>query len=441
MIKQTAKFKINKSRIRYYFYLGSLLPIFLLFAILFSTYLDGIKKEQVATIEQLSQALLLEKKSFLKTSVEHVITTIEHVKADIERSNPEFTLEQVETATTTKMAAIIHSIRLGSEDRYIWVNKILNYEGGDGYAIRLIHPNKELPEGELLSTNIQDEHGNYPFLGELNGIKNEGEVYWEYYINKMNSTESFRKLSYAKLYEPFNWAIATGIYLDDFEKTIVLESQKLEETYRLQKQFSLIVSVFSLTIVTLMVLFFEKSIRNLLKRYEQQQQGYNKQLRLLSITDQLTGLHNRLHLDNIFMAEIQKAKRYGRPFSIVALDFDYFKRINDEHGHQTGDSVLIELSRLLKQHVREADTLGRWGGEEFLIICPETNLRGAVQLAENLRIAIEKYDFKVIGFSTSSFGVASYRPGDTEELMMERADNALYKAKALGRNQVAAEAS
>ena len=170
-----------------------MLPIFLLFAILFSTYLDGIKKEQVATIEQLSEALLLEKKAFLKTSIEHLITTIEHVKADIESTHPDYTPEQVEVSTTKKMAAIIHSIRLGSEDRYIWVNKILNYEGGDGYAVRLIHPNKELPEGELLSTNIQDEHGNYPFLGELNGIKTDGEVYWEYYINKMNSTTAFRK--------------------------------------------------------------------------------------------------------------------------------------------------------------------------------------------------------------------------------------------------------
>lgn len=441
VLERSAKFKINKSRIRYYFYLGSLLPIIILSVVLFSIYLDGQKKEHIATIKHLTNILLEEQKSFLKTSVEQVISTVDTIRqlneASIENQN--LTEQQIEKLTLDQVAPIIRSIRLGSEDRYVWANKILNFSGGDDFAIRLIHPNKKLPEGALLSTNYQDEQGNFPYLRELIGITTKGEIYWEYYISRMNSSESVRKLSYAKFYEPFNWVIATGIYLEDFENTIVKENQKLEEIYQLQKQLSLVASVVSLSFVALMVIFFEKSIRRLLQKYETKQQDYNRQLRQLSITDQLTGLYNRLHLDNIFLAEIQKAKRYDRPFSIIVLDFDHFKRINDNHGHQAGDSVLIELAKILKAHVRATDTPGRWGGEEFLIICPETTLEGAVHLAEHLRELIEKRTFNIIGKTTSSFGVASFHNGDSEELMMERADSALYRAKELGRNKVEVE--
>lgn len=441
VLERSAKFKINKSRIRYYFYLGSLLPIITLSVILFSIYLDGQKKEQIATIKHLTNILLEEQKSFLKTSVEQVITTVDTIRKINESNNKGQNLsqQQIENLTAKEVAPIVRSIRLGTEDRYVWVNKVLDFSGGDNFAIRLIHPNSRLPEGALLSTNYQDEQGNFPYLRELIGITNEGEIYWEYYIRRMNSTETVRKLSYAKLYKPFNWVIATGIYLEDFENTIIKENQKLEEIYQLQKQLSLVASVVSLAFVALMVIFFEKSIRRLLHKYEEKQQGYNKQLRQLSITDQLTGLYNRLHLDNIFLAEIQKAKRYERPFSIIVLDFDHFKNINDNHGHQAGDSVLIELAKVLKAYVRTTDTPGRWGGEEFLIICPETTLSGALQLAENLRAIIEKRTFNIIVNTTSSFGIATFRPGDSEELMMERADSALYRAKELGRNRVETE--
>lgn len=438
VLERSARFKINKSRIRYYFYLGSLLPIVILSIVLLSIYLDGQKKEQTATIKHLTNILLEEQKSFLKTSVEQVITTIDTIRK-LNVTNSALTAEELEQRTIQEVAPIIRSIRLGTEDRYVWVNKVLNFSGGEDFAIRLIHPIKSLPEGAMLSTNYQDEQGNYPYLRELIGIASKGETYWQYHITRMNSTETVRKLSYAKLYEPFNWIIATGLYLEDFENTILKENQKLEEIYQLQKQLSLIASVISLAFVALMVIFFEKSIRKLLQKYEDKQQDYNKRLRKLSITDQLTGLYNRLHLDNIFLAEIQKADRYERPFSIIVLDFDHFKRINDNYGHQAGDSVLIELAKILKAQVRATDTPGRWGGEEFLIICPETTLTGAEQLAENLRTIIEQRTFNIIGKTTSSFGIASFQLGDTEELMMERADTALYRAKELGRNRVEIE--
>jgi len=156
----------------------------------------------------------------------------------------------------------------------------------------------------------------------------------------------------------------------------------------------------------------------------------------LSITDRLTGLYNRLKLDEVFCYELTQAKRYDRALSIILLDIDHFKSVNDTHGHQVGDKVLIETASLLKNNIRESDTVGRWGGEEFLVILPSCDLETAKGVAEKLRSAIEAFDFDTVGRKTSSFGVSTYKDGDSEESMVERADNALYEAKKSGRNRV-----
>lgn len=134
--------------------------------------------------------------------------------------------------------------------------------------------------------------------------------------------------------------------------------------------------------------------------------------------------------------EINRVQRYQTALSLIILDIDYFKSVNDTFGHQVGDSVLIEMSNILQENLRNTDLLGRWGGEEFLIICPHTDINGTKELAEHLRLKIEKYDFKVIGHKTSSFGVTSFKAGDTIESLLKRADDNLYKAKENGRNQV-----
>lgn len=107
----------------------------------------------------------------------------------------------------------------------------------------------------------------------------------------------------------------------------------------------------------------------------------------LSITDNLTQIYNRLHLENIFAQETQKSRRYGDIYSIIIMDIDFFKAINDNYGHDVGDQILIDIVQILKSNIREIDVLGRWGGEEFLIICPQTNLEQAYIVAEKLRVA------------------------------------------------------
>ncbi len=164
----------------------------------------------------------------------------------------------------------------------------------------------------------------------------------------------------------------------------------------------------------------------------------NRKLEVISTTDRLTGAYNRLYLDNTLASELLRSQRTGRAFSVVLIDMDKFKSVNDEFGHLVGDKVLIHLVAVLSAHIRKTDILGRWGGEEFLIICPETPETGAAEMAEALRHAVEDASFPVVGRKTISVGVATVRGQETVEDLVGRADAALYQAKNGGRNKVVA---
>ncbi len=153
-------------------------------------------------------------------------------------------------------------------------------------------------------------------------------------------------------------------------------------------------------------------------------------------TDHLTGLYNRRSFDTRVMAEIERSKRYGSPLSIVMMDIDHFKRINDDFGHDVGDTVLIQIAKLLSVHTRSTDAVTRWGGEEFLILMPHTDQSRATEAAEKLRSLIEKFQFPNGICLTLSFGVAQWLPLASKNMWIKRADRAMYKAKAMGRNRV-----
>lgn len=162
----------------------------------------------------------------------------------------------------------------------------------------------------------------------------------------------------------------------------------------------------------------------------------NRELERLSVTDRLTGLYNRLRLDQVLAKEIHRSQRYPSCFAVVLLDIDHFKSVNDCYGHVVGDQVLIEIAGLLAAGTREVDVVGRWGGEEFLIICPETGSDGAMVVAEKLRASVADHNFATVGNKTSSFGVTAFRTNDTIASMMTRVDEALYRSKANGRKCV-----
>lgn len=164
---------------------------------------------------------------------------------------------------------------------------------------------------------------------------------------------------------------------------------------------------------------------------------YNARLRELSVTDKLTGLYNRQKTDEKLIEEQNVLIRHGEYHSsVILIDIDYFKSINDTFGHQTGDAVLRELATLFKSHLRVIDTIGRWGGEEFIIILSHTNRKEAAVVAENLRSAVEQYRFDTVQSVTISIGVGELDRHLSVHENIARVDSALYKAKALGRNQI-----
>ena len=161
-----------------------------------------------------------------------------------------------------------------------------------------------------------------------------------------------------------------------------------------------------------------------------------KRIEELSITDRLTQLYNRLKLDEVLSYEVDRANRYDTDLSVILFDIDHFKSINDTFGHPVGDVVLVAIANLTKKVLRNTDIAGRWGGEEFVVVCPETDLEGAASLAEKIRHEIASFDFPVVGFRSSSFGVAAYQKDEGETSLLKRVDLVLYKAKENGRNRV-----
>lgn len=165
-----------------------------------------------------------------------------------------------------------------------------------------------------------------------------------------------------------------------------------------------------------------------------------KQLELemerLATTDRLTQTFNRLKFEEIIRKEIEMARRYGHLLSLIILDIDRFKEVNDTYGHIAGDNVLKAVAGIAKENIRETDSLVRWGGEEFIIIAPGTSLEGAAELAERIRKSVEDFDFGQFKTVRISLGVTQFREQDTENTFLRRADDAMYTAKNKGRNRV-----
>lgn len=160
-------------------------------------------------------------------------------------------------------------------------------------------------------------------------------------------------------------------------------------------------------------------------------------LRKQSVTDGLTGLHNHSHIVELLHQECERVDRYSGRLSILLLDIDHFKRVNDEHGHAFGDQVLRAFASEMCSAARDVDHAGRYGGEEFLLVLPSTAADGAAKIAERIRAAMERRSTELgAGWPTVSCGIAQYRGNEPFAELVNRADQALYQAKREGRNRV-----
>ena len=165
----------------------------------------------------------------------------------------------------------------------------------------------------------------------------------------------------------------------------------------------------------------------------------NKEYAQMASTDSLTGLYNRHKFTELYLSSYETMTQRQNEMSLILLDIDYFKKINDTHGHNAGDNVLVQVSHALLKTLRNIDVVCRWGGEEFVILLPTASLEQATYLAEKLRVYIQDLDLDKLGQISASFGVTLVKEGDDMEDVVDRADKALYLAKESGRNCVKTE--
>jgi len=178
-----------------------------------------------------------------------------------------------------------------------------------------------------------------------------------------------------------------------------------------------------------------------LRRLQAELRDKNAMLERISTTDSVTGMHTRRYVGEVLSIEVLRATRYRTPLSVAMCDLDHFKRVNDAFGHPAGDAVLAGAGEVIRRTLRATDIAGRYGGEEFLLVLPGTDLDGAGMLAERVRAAIEQTEFDVGAAAahsvTMSVGVAAFGEGQRVETLVTAADEALYAAKGNGRNCVA----
>jgi diguanylate cyclase (GGDEF)-like protein len=190
--------------------------------------------------------------------------------------------------------------------------------------------------------------------------------------------------------------------------------------------------------LTLAISAYEISSLNMhLERERQALAEANQRLEQLAHFDPLTHVWNRYRIEEAINAELVAAKRYAAAFALLLFDVDNFKQINDTHGHSVGDDVLVALARLVEGSLRGCDRLGRWGGEEFIVLATHSDVDAAMGLAERLRSLVAELSIAGLEQSiTVSIGVAVWQPGDSCKTLISRADDAMYRAKHGGRNRV-----
>lgn len=313
---------------------------------------------------------------------------------------------------------------------YMWINEVINYDGGDNYAIRFAHPNLPETEGSYLSTNTGDGYGNYPYLEELEGVKKNGEVYFSYYFKNLGSDEVTPKITYSKLYSDYNWIIAMGVQLDDIQSYVDQTQQK-----SIKLTTGLTVGLGALFIV--IILFSFIFIRKIDRWFYWQS---NKELEKELNQDPLTKSYSRRKGTEDLIKFFKEFKKVGESPAIMIIDIDNFKQINDTYGHNAGDMSLIEVVNTINQSVRNTDHLIRWGGDEFIGVFFGLRERNAIILGEKIlseisKISLEINDQKVS--VTASIGISFFRKKDTDyTFALKRADEALYKSKEEGKNRV-----
>ncbi len=362
----------------------------------------------------------------------------------------------------SRVHSFLHS-QVFSNDSYIWINEVHNWDGGDDYAVRLVHPNLAETEGMLLSTKMEDIVGNFPYLEELEGIKNEGHFFNTYYFKRKNLDEVAKKLTYASLYEDYDWIVAMGVHVDDvnYHAHFITEESKNFVKKNSAKILFVLGSSFLFVLVLLIITstyYINRAKRRLAKE---------------SNLDFLTSIYNRKIADEHLLVAFFEYKKTAHNQFVFLIDIDDFKKVNDSYGHTAGDMVLKTIVEIIKSEIRETDSLFRWGGEEFVLVCKYMDVADIASFAQRIIDSVKNTPITIrhprkkkqklleykkengsdeLGvslentvlfnetttslFLTISAGISCFSPKDTSYLeCFKRTDAALYESKNTGKNK------
>lgn len=290
---------------------------------------------------------------------------------------------------------------------------------------------------------------------------NTDQAYIEYKWYNPQTKVIENKLSYIRKLAQSDWIIGSGFYQSQLEADAAKELQSLHKAYETRYKKLLVVGVI-LTFISLVIsLIIASFIEKRLARYRFDLFKKNKQLKKLNttlekkvqerteelekakksfehmaMTDSLTGIHNRYSIMKMIDKEIHRVQRGLKHFSLIMYDHDYFKSINDTYGHDIGDKVLCGVVDVVQKDLRAFDAIGRYGGEEFLILLPQTEIEDAIKIAQRIHRHIKEHSIEDIGYVTVSMGVTEFKENDTINTLLKRADDFLYQAKDEGRDKI-----
>ncbi|MCF6309708.1 MAG: cache domain-containing protein [Sulfurimonas sp.] len=321
--------------------------------------------------------------------------------------------------------------------------------------------NRYVPQFVGKNTNITDKLVKDTIETSINSLKDKENTAYIYDCYNKATDKIEKKYAYIQKIPNTDWIIGSGFYLSDIENSLMKQKVNKFVMYNLNFKYMFYMAILAILLALILSFFISQKIKKSFDIYKtrlcsktDQLKELNHTLELkvtqrtnelekiknnfekLATTDALTKIHNRYSLMNTISVEISRSHRYNTPLSIIMYDVDYFKKVNDTYGHDIGDSVLVLLSNLVKKNLRDMDIIGRYGGEEFLIILPNTILDDAQIFAERLRKEVEEASFKTVNALTVSIGVAELQPNENEDKLFKRVDELLYMSKKNGRNRI-----
>ena len=364
--------------------------------------------------------------------------------------------EYLDTATQKTDNELIKTIqeidKINSNENYIF---LINSKGDT-----LI--NKSTPD--IINKNVSEVNNQYitNLINKIHKTLQHQEIaFLKYEWINLHTNKIETKHSYVRKIQNTDWIIGSGFFISDIHKKLIAETINMKNIFIEDSKQILYLAVFIMLLSLLISYYLSKKLRQSFFIYEKKITKKSNQLielnntleqkvkqrtnelqkmkdnfEKLAMIDTLTQIHNRYSIMNILSSEINRAHRYSNPLSIIMYDIDLFKKVNDTYGHDVGDDVLRVLTQIVNKNLRDIDELGRYGGEEFLIVLPNTQLNDAKIFAQRIRKEVEKHSFNTIGSLTISLGLVELKPNETSDILFKRVDELLYISKNNGRNQV-----